>query len=160
MFSEVLNLDISHLNFDEQEEQQFLQGLQERLSRRPGFMPSINLTGGFARGEKTFDLDRLGVHKAGKENFNVGGRLGFDANTSGGYGYGAGASGHYYRGHQKMPDVLQNFGEPERYKWNSRGVQLDELDAYLNTPGGSRFELRANPNRGQRGISGRITMPF
>lgn len=99
--------------------------------------PNISLEGGTnaSQGESS-------VRNSG---FGVGGRLGLDFNTKSGYDFGGGASGGYHRGRIEFPQHMQDQGEPDKVTYGTRGVDVNNYDAYLNTPSGINLRGSYSP---------------
>jgi len=57
--------------------------------------------------------------------------------------FGVGASGQYMLGQVDFPQELQNYGAPESQKIG-RGLTVDQLSAYLNTPLSDNVDLGVN----------------
>jgi len=62
--------------------------------------------------------------------------------------FGVGASGQYFTQEDKFPEVLNQFGVPDSVK-SGKGLTIDQLQAYLNTPISENVDLtvrgRINP---------------
>ena len=99
--------------------------------------PNISLEGGTNANQSESDVENSG--------FEVGGRLGLDFNTKLGYGFGGGASGGYWRGSSEFPQHMQDQGAPDKVTYGTRGVDVNNYDAYLNTPSGINLRGSYSP---------------
>ena len=91
--------------------------------------PKINIRGSGG----IYDIPVGGDAKIIREHIDASGKLGFDASTEGGYNFGAGVSGDYVRGRLDYPE---EFGALPVGKYGTSGVDINRIDAYLNTPSG------------------------
>ena len=57
--------------------------------------------------------------------------------------FGVGASGSYFTKEDKYPEVLKQFGYPDSQKYG-KGLTVDQLNAYLNTPLSENVDLSVN----------------
>ena len=57
--------------------------------------------------------------------------------------FGVGASGQYFTQADKFPDELKKFGFPEKVEYG-KGLTVDQLQAYLNTPITENLDLDVN----------------
>jgi hypothetical protein len=147
----------------------FFQSISDKLTQQPplstrdprspyysGITPDINLSGGMVgsnipvylpEGEVSIDRDR----------FDVSGRVGLKGRTQSGSQFGAGVTGDWSRQWLGFPEELQARGAPPHQRFG-RGINVGAVDAFYETPGGTRFSAQYDPR--QRGISGRVKIPF
>ena len=57
--------------------------------------------------------------------------------------FGVGASGQYFTQEDKFPEVLKQFKYPDSQK-SGKGLTIDQLNAYLNTPLSENVDLGIN----------------
>jgi len=57
--------------------------------------------------------------------------------------FGVGASGQYFLGEDRFPDELKQYGVPDSVKYG-KGLTVDQLSAYLNTPITENVDLGVN----------------
>jgi hypothetical protein len=57
--------------------------------------------------------------------------------------FGVGASGQYFKGEDKFPTELKQFGYPDSQEYG-KGLTVDQLNAYLNTPLSENVDLGIN----------------
>ena len=57
--------------------------------------------------------------------------------------FGVGASGQYFTQTDKFPEQLKKFGFPEKVDFG-KGLTVDQLSAYLNTPVTENLDLNLN----------------
>jgi hypothetical protein len=57
--------------------------------------------------------------------------------------FGVGASGQYFTQEDKYPEVLKQFNYPDSQK-SGKGLTIDQLNAYLNTPLSENVDLGIN----------------
>ena len=57
--------------------------------------------------------------------------------------FGVGASGQYFTQEDKFPEVLKQFNYPDSQK-SGKGLTIDQLNAYLNTPLSENVDLGIN----------------
>jgi len=57
--------------------------------------------------------------------------------------FGVGGSGSYFTKEDKYPEVLKQFGYPDSQK-SGKGLTVDQLNAYLNTPLSENVDLSVN----------------
>tara|TARA_R110002096_G_scaffold99803_2_gene221202 strand:- start:4273 stop:4827 length:555 start_codon:yes stop_codon:yes gene_type:complete len=86
-----------------------------------------------------------------ESEIGVSGRVGVDASKSG-YNFGGGVSGSFHRGAIKFPQHMQDKGAPKKVKYGTRGVDINDVDAYLNTPGGWNAKASYNPETNDKSI--------
>lgn len=112
-----------------------------------GVTPAVGIQGSATSDRPYFNLPEFlgGPVYGDMTNFNASGRLGVDLSLPNQATLGLGARGHYYTGGMEFPDALRALGAPDRQAWNSRGVQLDQLDAFYQTPEGQRFGAEYAP---------------
>ena len=92
-----------------------------------------------------------------RSNLAASGKLGFDARTEGGYNFGAGVSGNYARGRLEFPE---EFGALPAVKYGTSGVDINEMDAYLNTPSGINLRGSYNPQTDDYYVRAGLKVPF
>ena len=129
-----------------------------------GVTPAVGIQGSMTSQRPYFNLpDSLGGPVYGDmRNFSASGRLGVDLGLPNDATLGLGARGNYYSGSMEFPDALRALGLPDKETWNSRGVQLDQLDAFYQTPGGQRFGMEYTPRKPgmSPGVMLRFKTPF
>jgi hypothetical protein len=116
----------------------------ESFSGLTKFRPAVNIGGGVTGRNIPARLPS-GEVNIRENKFNVGGRLGFAAETIDKSKFGAGIKGDWERGALYFPEELQREGAPETEIYG-RGVNLGALDAFYETPEGTRYKLQYNPN--------------
>mgnify|MGYP001200699021 FL=1 len=121
--------------------------LKEFLSRIKSKAPTINIQGGQKVNPIPIRLPE-GTVNAREEINRASGDIGlnFEAPsmvqgmpTS----FGFGASGQYMLGQVDFPEEVQKYGAPETMKIG-RGLTIDQLQAYLNTPITENLDLDVN----------------
>jgi len=116
----------------------------------------LNMGGSMGSNKRNYDFGpEHGIQRSNITSGGIGGRAGLEALIED-YLIGLGGTGSWWKSKEEMPLNI-----PDR-SYNSRGIDLQKLDAYLQTPGGSRFSVDVmhpfDPER--RGFMTRMKMPF
>lgn len=149
----------------------FFQSVSDKLTQQPtlstrdprspyysGITPDINLSGRTTGSNIPVYLPE-GEVSIDKDRFDVSGRVGLKGKTQAGSQFGAGVTGDWNRQWLDFPEELQARGAPTQQR-SGRGVNVGALDAFFETPGGTRFSARYDHDPRRRGIYGGVKIPF
>ena len=156
-----MNLDLSD----------FLYSMSGKLAQQPspptldpgspyysGIRPEIDISGEMVQSDIPVSLPDGKVNISSKR-LGISGRAGLRGRTQAGAKFGGGVTGNLNRQWLGFPEELQAHGAPAKERVGP-GLKLGALDAFYETPGGTRLSARYDNNPQQRGIYGRVKIPF
>ncbi len=123
--------------------------IKQFLSSIKAKAPTVNIEGSIMDNEKVLmgKLDGEDLYKTRDRARAVGDvTLNFQAPSMVGNvptSFGVGASGQYFTQEDKFPEVLKQFGAPDSVEYG-KGLTVDQLSAYLNTPITENVDLDVN----------------
>ena len=123
--------------------------IKQFLSNIKAKAPNVNIEGSIMDNEKVLmgKLDDEDIYKTRNRARAVGDvTLNFQAPSMVGNvptTFGVGASGQYFTQEDKFPAELKQFGYPDSQEYG-KGLTIDQLNAYLNTPLSENVDLGIN----------------